>query len=61
MTRLACFFGLIAIAALFVLLVRLDGATAIVFSFIGMPALGLALLLHGIGRWRAGAFRIDRT
>lgn len=58
MIRVACFFGLIAIAALLVLLVRLDGATAIIFSFIGMPALGLALLLYVIDRWRAGAFRL---
>jgi hypothetical protein len=56
MIRVACFFGLIAIAALLQLLVRLDGATATIFSFVGMPALGLALLLYGIDRWRAGAF-----
>ena len=60
MTRLACFFGLIAIAALLLLLVRLDGATATIFSFVGFPALALALLLYGIDRWRAGAFHIDR-
>lgn len=58
MIRLACFFGLIALAALMVLIVRLDGATAIVFSFIGFPALAIALLLYAIARWRAGAFRV---
>ena len=61
MTRLACLFGLIAIAALLLLLVRLDGATATIFSFVGFPALALALLLYGIDRWRAGAFRVDRA
>jgi len=55
--RLACVLGLIALAAMMVLLVRLDGETAIVFSFIGFPALGLALLLYGFVRWREGAFR----
>lgn len=57
MIRLACFFALIAIAALVPLLLHLDGGTAIIFSFVGMPSLGLALLLYGIERWRAGAFR----
>jgi hypothetical protein len=59
MIRLACFLGLIALAALMVLMVRLDGATAIIFSFIGFPALGIALLLYAVARWRAGAFRVD--
>ena len=59
MMRLACFFGLIALAALGLLLVRLDGATAIVFSFVGFPALGLALALYALARWRAGAFRLN--
>ena len=58
MMRLACVFALIALAALAILIVRLDGATSIIFSFIGMPALGLALLLYGVARWRAGAFRV---
>ena len=58
MMRLACFFGLIALAALGLLLVRLDGATAIVFSFVGFPALGLALAVYALARWRAGAFRL---
>ena len=56
MIRLACFLGLVALAALALLLVRLDGSTAIVFSFVGFPALGLALLLYVVVRWRAGAF-----
>jgi hypothetical protein len=60
MTRLACVFGLLAIAALVPLLLRLDGGTAIIFAFVGMPALGLALFLYGVDRWRAGSFRVDR-
>jgi len=59
MIRLACFFGLIALAALMLLIVRLDGATATIFSFVGFPALGIALLLYVIVRWRAGAFRVQ--
>ena len=59
MIRLACVFGLIALAALGLLLVRLDGGTATIFSFVGFPALGLSLLLYGVARWRAGAFRLD--
>jgi len=57
--RLASLFGLVALAMLFPLLVDLSGATAILFAFVGMPALALALLVHGIARWRAGAFRLD--
>ena len=59
MIRLACVFALIALAALGVLLWRLEGATAIIFSFIGFPALGLSLVLYAVGRWRAGAFHLD--
>jgi hypothetical protein len=40
-------------------MVRLDGTTAIIFSFIGMPALGLALALYVVARWRAGAFHFN--
>jgi len=56
--RIACVFGLIALAALVVMIVRLDGATAIVFSFVGYPALVIALLVYGYVRWREGAFRL---
>ena len=59
MMRLACFFGLVALAALGLLLVRLDGGTATVFSFVGFPALGIALALYAFGHWRAGAFRLN--
>jgi hypothetical protein len=61
MIHLACIFALIAIAVLILLVINLNGATATIFSFIGMPALGLALALYGIERWRAGAFRFGST
>ena len=57
MMRLACFLGLVALAALALLVLRLDGASATIFSFVGCPALGIALALYGYRRWRAGAFR----
>jgi hypothetical protein len=56
MMRLACFFGLVALVALFPLIVRLDGATATVFSFLGMPSLAIALAIYVVARWRAGDF-----
>jgi hypothetical protein len=59
MIRLACGFGLLALAAIIPLLAHLDGATATVFSFVGCPALGLALLIYAVARWRAGAFQVD--
>ena len=58
MIRLACLLGLIGLAALVPLMVRLDGASATIFSFVGMPALGLALLVYAIARWRAGGFHL---
>jgi len=60
MRRIACVLALIALAVLVLMIVRLDGATAILFSFVGYPALGLALLVYGYVRWREGAFRITR-
>ena len=59
MIRLACILDLIAIAALVQLVIHLDGTTATIFSFVGLPALGLALLLYVIARWREGGFRLD--
>ena len=56
--RVACVFGLVALAALVLMVVRLDGTTAILFSFVGYPALTIALLVYGWVRWREGAFRI---
>lgn len=58
MIRLACLFGLVALAMLFPLVFDLSGATAILFAFVGFPALGIALVLYGVARWRTGAFRL---
>jgi hypothetical protein len=59
MIRIAALLALIALAAMAPLLVRLEGTTAIIFSFVGMPALGLALALYVVARWRAGAFHFN--
>jgi hypothetical protein len=56
MMRVACLLGLIALAILILVTVRLDGATATMFSFLGIPALGAAMGLHVLQRWRAGTF-----
>ena len=61
MIRLACALGLVAIVMAVILVLRTDGASAIGFSFIGAPALGLALVIYGVRRWRAGAFRSNAT
>jgi hypothetical protein len=58
MRRLAYVLGLVALALIFPLVMNLSGRTAILFSFIGMPALGLALGCYGIARWREGAFHL---
>jgi hypothetical protein len=50
MMRLACVFALIALAALVLLTVRLDGATATIFSFVGCPSLAVGLALYALGR-----------
>ncbi len=57
MIRLACVLALIALAVLLQMVVHLDGASAIAFCFIGLPALTLAVALYALARWRAGAFR----
>ena len=56
MIRVACFLALIALAVLIVTAVRLNGATATMFSFLGIPALVAAIGLYVLQRWRAGAF-----
>jgi hypothetical protein len=55
--RLACAFGLVAVATVIRLALRTDGAGAILFSFVGFPALAGGLALYGAARWRAGALR----
>ena len=61
MIRVACVLALIALAILILVAVRLDGATATLFSFVGMPALAVAMGLYVLRRWRAGAFRSAGT
>jgi hypothetical protein len=58
MMRLACVLALVALAALAPMLAHLDGATATLFSFVGLPALSLAVIVYGVARWRAGAFTV---
>ena len=60
MIRLACLLGLVALGVLVALTLRVDGATAIAFSFVGCPALALALLLYGVQRWRIRLRRATR-
>ena len=57
MIRAACVLALVALAIVIVIAVHLDGFTATLFSFVGIPALAAAFGLYGIARWRAGAFR----
>ena len=57
MIRTACVLALIALAIVIVVAVDLDGFTATLFSFVGIPALAAAMGLYGLARWRAGAFR----
>jgi len=57
--RLACLLGLVAVATVVRVAVRTDGAGAIVFSFVGFPALAAALAIYGAARLRAGALRWD--
>ena len=57
MLRAACLLALLSLAILVVVAAHLDGATATLFSFVGMPALAAAIALYVLQRWRAGAFR----
>jgi hypothetical protein len=57
MKRLACLLALISLVILVITAVHLDGATATLFSFGGMPALAAALGIYFIQRLREGAFR----
>jgi hypothetical protein len=58
MRRVACVLALIAMAILILVSAHLDGATATLFSFVGIPALIAALVLYVLQRWRAGAFHL---
>ena len=57
MMRLACFLALIALAVVILTAVHLDGATATLFSFVGIPALAAAMVIYAFKRWQMGAFR----
>lgn len=56
MMRLAYLLILIAIAVMFPLALNLSGRTAILFVFVGFPAMALAVLIYVVTQWRAGAF-----
>lgn len=55
MIRVACLLALVALGALAFLVLREGGGSAIVFSFVGFPALAAALALYALDRLRTGA------
>lgn len=52
MFRLACSLVLLSQILLLTMVIDTDGYSAIVFSFLGMPALLLGLALYGLATWR---------
>ena len=60
MIRLACLLVLIALVIVAFVAIDPSGPNAILFSFIGMPALGAGILLFGVKRWRDGALSENR-
>jgi len=50
MLRVACLLALLSLAILVVVAVHLNGATATLFSFVGMPALAAATGLYVLQR-----------
>ena len=60
MIRLACLLVLIALVIAVIMALHPGGWTAILFSFVGMPALGAGVLVFGIKRWRDGALSWNR-
>ena len=61
MIRLACLLVLIALAIAVIMAIHPpSGATAILFSFVGMPALAAGVLVFGVSRWREGALSWSR-
>jgi peptidoglycan/LPS O-acetylase OafA/YrhL len=59
--RLACLLVLVALALAVVLAIRPTGPNAILFSFVGVPALAAGILVFGVRRWRDGAFSSNRS
>ena len=55
MIRLACLLVLVALLIVAIMAIRPTGPNAVLFSFVGMPALAAGVLLFGIKRWREGA------
>ena len=55
MIRLACLLVLIALVIVAIMAIRPTGPNAVLFSFVGTPALAAGVLLFGIKRWRDGA------
>jgi hypothetical protein len=58
--RLASLLVLIALVIVAVVAIDPSGPNAILFSFVGMPALGAGILLFGVKRWRDGALSENR-
>lgn len=52
--RLACLLALLALVVLAVLCLHPDGRTAVAFSFVGIPALAVALAFYGLSHLRGG-------
>ncbi len=44
--RVACALGLVALAALVSMIVETEGRTAVVFTFLGIPAFGLSVVVY---------------
>ena len=59
MIRLACLLVLVALVIAVIVSTRPTGPNAILFSFVGAPALGAGVLVYGIKRWREGALSSD--
>ena len=59
MIRLACLLALVALVIAVIVSTRPTGPNAILFSFVGAPALGAGVLVYGIKRWREGALSSD--
>ncbi len=61
MIRLACLLVLVALAIAVVLAVQPTGPNAVLFSFVGVPALAAGILVFGVKRWRDGALSWNRN